>query len=78
MLRCIEEGRLLKRSKSEESDMIINILLCDDDKTFLQRLADVITSQPLPRGISANVIKSCFHNRTATVAIPNHVFRYRL
>lgn len=57
MLRCIEEGRLLKRSKSEESDMIINILLCDDDKTFLQRLADVITSQPLPKGISANVIK---------------------
>lgn len=51
-------GRLLRRCKGAESDMRINILLCDDDKLFLQRLADVITRQPLPEEISANIVKN--------------------
>ena len=38
--------------------MEINILLCDDDRDFLQRLTDAVTSQPLPPGISVCVTKS--------------------
>lgn len=37
MLDCIK-GQLLRRSKSEESDMKINILLCDDDNFFCRDL----------------------------------------
>lgn len=49
--------QLIRRCKCEGLDMKINILLCDDDKVFLQRLADVIINQPLPKGISANIVK---------------------
>lgn len=57
MLDC-KEGRLLRQVKREDPTMKINILLCDDDKDFLQRLTEVATSQPLPPGISACVTKS--------------------
>lgn len=54
-----KEGQLLRRSKGEDANMKkINILLCDDDKNFLRRLADTVTKQPLPKGTSANVTMS--------------------
>lgn len=57
MLDC-KEGRLLRQMKKEDAAMKIHILLCDDDKDFLQRLTDVVTGQPLPPGVSACVTKS--------------------
>lgn len=57
MLDC-KEGRLLRQAGYEGTDMKINILLCDDDKDFLQRLTDAITRQPPPPGISACITKS--------------------
>lgn len=53
-----KEGRLLRRIKSEDADMKVNILLCDDDKAFLKKLVDIVTSQPLPQGISAHITMS--------------------
>ena len=32
--------------------MKINILLCDDDKDFLQRISDAVAGQPVPPGAS--------------------------
>lgn len=61
-----KEGQLLRRSKGEDANMKkINILLCDDDKDFLRRLADTVTKQPLPKGTSANVTMSS-HPATLT------------
>ena len=57
MLDC-KEGRLLRQMKKEDAAMKIHILLCDDDKDFLQRLTDAVTVQPLPPGVSACVTKS--------------------
>lgn len=57
MLDC-KEGRLLRQMKKEDAAMKIHILLCDDDKDFLQRLTDAVTVQPLPSGISVCVTKS--------------------
>lgn len=52
-----KEGRLLRRSRREESSMRVQILLCDDDKAFLERLTKEITSQPLPRGIQVDITR---------------------
>lgn len=38
--------------------MKINILLCDDDGVFLQRMADAVLGQPVPEGISVAVTRS--------------------
>lgn len=58
MLDCIK-GQLLRRSKSEESNMKINILLCGDDNFFAETCG-CIACQPLPKGAVANIIKySC-------------------
>lgn len=38
--------------------MKIQILLCDDDALFLQRLEQTVTSQPLPKGVSVQITKS--------------------
>ena len=52
-----KEGQLLRRSKGEDANMKkINILLCDDDKDFLRRLADFEKIQSslyygIPRGV---------------------------
>lgn len=42
MMDC-KEGRLLRQMKKEDAAMKIHILLCDDDKDFLQRLTDAVT-----------------------------------
>lgn len=57
MLEC-KEGRLLRRNKGGSTSMKINVLLCDDDKNFLQRLTDTVTKQPLPAGSSAIITKT--------------------
>lgn len=38
--------------------MAINILLCDDDKDFLQRLEETVIQQPLPKGTSIAITKN--------------------
>lgn len=50
MLEC-KEGRLLRRNKGGSTTMKINVLLCDDEKDFLQGLTETITQQPLPEGL---------------------------
>lgn len=57
MLEC-KEGRLLRRNKDGSTNMKINVLLCDDDKNFLQRLTDTVTKQPLPAGVSVMITKN--------------------
>lgn len=56
MFDC-EEERLLRRIKSEDYKVKLNILLCDDDVIFLQKLADTVSSQPLPLGLSTHIVK---------------------
>lgn len=53
-----KEGRLLRRYKNGETNMIINILLCDDDNDFLHGLAKIVSQQPLPKGASIEIIKN--------------------
>ena len=57
MLEC-KEGRLLRRNKVGSTTMKINVLLCDDEKDFLQRLTETITQQPLTEGTSVSVTKN--------------------
>ena len=57
MLEC-KEGRLLRRNKGWSTTMKINVLLCDDEKDFLQGLTETITQQPLPEGASVAVTKN--------------------
>ena len=53
-----KEGRLLRRNNDKDTNMKINILLCDDDKDFLQRISDTVVSQPVPPGASICITKS--------------------
>lgn len=53
-----KDGRLLRRSKSEDEKMIINILLCDDNQEFLQKLADMVAQQPLPKGEKVSIFQT--------------------
>ena len=41
-----KEGRLLRRNNDKDTRMKINILLCDDDKDFLQRISDASRYRP--------------------------------
>ena len=54
MLEC-KEGCLLRRNKDGSTNMKINVLLCDDDKDFLQRITETVTKQLLPTGISVAI-----------------------
>ena len=42
----------------KDTRMKINILLCDDDKDFLQRISDAVAGQPVPPGASICITKS--------------------
>lgn len=53
-----KEGRLLRRNNDKDANMKINILLCDDDKDFLQRISDTVAGQPVPPGASICITKS--------------------
>lgn len=53
-----KEGRLLRRNNDKDTRMKINILLCDDDKDFLQRISDAVAGQPVPPGASICITKS--------------------
>ena len=53
-----KEGRLLRRNSDKDTSMKINILLCDDDKDFLQRISDAVAGQPVPPGASICITKS--------------------
>ncbi len=53
-----KEGRLLRRNNDKDTNMKINILLCDDDKDFLQRISDAVAGQPVPPGASICITKS--------------------
>lgn len=53
-----KEGRLLRRNKDRDANMTINILLCDDDHDFLQRLEETVMRQPLPKGTMVTIVKS--------------------
>lgn len=53
-----KEGRLLRRNNDKDANMKINILLCDDDKDFLQRISDAVAGQPVPPGASICITKS--------------------
>ena len=57
MLEC-NEGRLLWRYEGGSTTMKIKVLLCDDDKTFLERLTEAVTQLPLPTGISVAITKN--------------------
>lgn len=60
-----KEGKLLRRSNGEDSRMKINILICDDDELFLQKLSEAITRQLLPKDIMA-VVTTTAHPVTLT------------
>ena len=53
-----KEGRLLRRNNDKDANMKINILICDDDKDFLQRISDTVAGQPVPPGASICITKS--------------------
>ena len=40
-----KEGRLLRRNSDKDTSMKINILLCDDDKDFLQRISSPLKKE---------------------------------
>lgn len=53
-----KESRLLRLNRDGNANMKINVLLCDDDKYFLQKMSDIIDSQPVPPGTSIYITKS--------------------
>ena len=52
-----QRERLLEKS-GERTTMKIDILLCDDDEAFLQRLERAVTRQPLPQNTTVAITKS--------------------
>lgn len=38
--------------------MKIDLLICDDDQSFVERLADLVRKQPLPDGTAITIEKS--------------------
>ena len=53
-----KERRLLRRNNDKDANMKINILLCDDDKAFLQRISDTVAGQPIPPRASICITQS--------------------
>lgn len=73
MLEC-NEGRLLRRYEGGSTTMKIKVLLCDDDKTFLERLTEAVTQLPLPTGISVAITKN-----SHSASLSDHeLSRYRI
>lgn len=73
MLEC-NEGRLLWRYEGGSTTMKIKVLLCDDDKTFLERLTEAVTQLPLPTGISVAITKN-----SHSASLSDHeLSRYRI
>ena len=73
MLEC-NEGRLLRRYEGGSTTMKIKVLLCDDDKTFLERLTEAVTQLPLPTGISVAITKN-----SHSVSLSDHeLSQYRI
>lgn len=71
-----KEGRLLRRNNDKDANMKINILLCDDDKDFLQRISDTVAGQSVPpRSVHLHnkKLESCRDNGSAIIAVSHYV-----
>ena len=69
-----KEGRLLRRNNDKDTRMKINILLCDDDKDFLQRISDG-TARSVH--LHNKKLESCRDNRPAIIAVSHYVLGHR-
>ena len=70
-----KEGRLLRRNNDKDTRMKINILLCDDDKDFLQRISDAGTARSVH--LHNKKLESCRDNRPAIIAVSHYVLGHR-
>ena len=75
-----KEGRLLRRNNDKDTNMKINILLCDDNKDFLQRISDTV-AQPAGTARSVHLhnkkLESCRDNGPAIIAVSHYVLGHR-
>lgn len=51
-------SHLLRRRKGVGNLKIINILVCDDEATFAERLSELLHQQPTPPGISISITEN--------------------
>ena len=70
-----KEGRLLRRNNDKDTRMKINILLCDDDKDFLQRISDAVAARSVH--LHNKKLESCRDNRPAIIAVSHYVLGHR-
>ena len=66
-----KEGRLLRRNNDKDANMKINILLCDDDKDFLQRISDTVAGRSVH--LHNKKLESCRDNGSAIIAVSHYV-----